>query len=120
MQKPAFITVNGRQILVEDFTNARPGEEFELQLKTAHEMIASQPAKSVLAVFDATGSTFNVDILSKMKEFTSSNTPYVKAAAVVGITGLLEVALSTISKFTGREFHPFKTRQEAIDWLVEQ
>jgi hypothetical protein len=118
MEKVQFITVKDKKILVEDFTGIKPGQEFNDLIKTAHNMIASQPPKSVLAVFDATGASFNMEMLSKMKEFTSSNTPYIKAAAVVGITGLLEVALSTIAKFAGRDFISFKTRQEAIDWLV--
>ncbi len=118
MAKIGFVTIKGKKVLLEDFTNARPGKEFNDNLKTAHDMIAGEPEKSVLAVFDITGGTFNVDMLSSMKEFTKSNTPYIKAAAVVGITGLLEVALSTVSKFAGREFITFKTREEAIDWVL--
>ncbi|MHC1785129.1 MAG: hypothetical protein AB9891_20675 [Anaerolineaceae bacterium] len=120
MEKVQFTTVKGKQVLIEDFTGIKPGQEFDDLIKTAHDMITGQPPKSVLAVFDATGASFNMDMLSKMKEFTASNTPFVKAAAVVGITGLLEVALSTVSKFAGRDFVSFKTRQEAIDWLVSQ
>jgi hypothetical protein len=118
MDKAQFITVKGKKVLVEDFTNVKPGKEFTDYLKIAHDMIAGEPPKSVLAVFDATGGSFNVEILNNMKEFTKSNTPYIKAAAVVGINGLLEVALTTVSKFSGREFVSFKTRDEALEWLV--
>ena len=55
-----------------------------------------------------------------MKEFTKANTPYIKIAVVVGITGLLQVALSAVAKFAGREFITQKTRQEALDFLVEK
>lgn len=118
MERIQFVVHQDKKILVEDFTNIKPGIEFTDNLKKAQDIIASQPPKSVLAVFDATGASFNVDMLTSMKEFTKVNTPYVKAAAVVGITGLLEVALSTISKFSGREFVSFKTRTEAVDWLL--
>lgn len=120
MQKAQFITYKDKKILLEDFTRVKPGQEFLDLIEVARGMIAAEPPKSVLALFDATGGTFNVDILSTMKEFTAANTPYIKAAAVVGITGLLEVALSTVSKFSGREFHPFKTRDEALEWLAAQ
>lgn len=120
MEKAQFITYKGKKILLEDFTAVKPGPEFGELIKVAQGMIAAEPAKSVLALFDATGGSFNVDILTTMKEFTKANTPYIKAAAVVGITGLLEVALSTVSKFSGREFHSFKTREEALDWLAVQ
>jgi hypothetical protein len=55
-----------------------------------------------------------------MKEFTKANTPYIKAAAVVGISGLLEVAMSAVAKFSGRSFISFKTRSEAVEWLLKQ
>lgn len=86
----------------------------------ARQMVASQPPKSVLAMFDVSGTNFNSASLEAMKEFTKANTPYIKAAGVVGITGLLQVALITVSKFAGREFITFKTREECLNWLVAQ
>jgi len=106
--------------LIEDFTQLRPGPEFLEVIATAQKTIASQPEKSVLAVLDASGASFNNDILGTMKDFTKANTPYVKAACVVGVNGLLKVALSSISKFSGRNFYAFDTREAAIDWLVQQ
>jgi hypothetical protein len=113
-----FITYKGKKILVEDFTNLKPGAEFMDLIHQAQALIAAQPSKSVLAVFDATGSSFNNENLNAMKEFTKANTPYIKAASVVGITGLLQVALTAVAKFAGRDFISFKTRNEAMDWLV--
>jgi hypothetical protein len=39
---------------------------------------------------------------------------------VVGIEGLLNIALTAVSKFSGRTFKTFKDRPSAMDWLVEQ
>jgi hypothetical protein len=113
-----FQAYKGKKILVEDFTNMKPDAEFLKQIDEARKTIASQPEKTVLAVFDATGASFNTEILTAMKEFTKKNTPYIRGAAVVGVNGLLQVALSTISRFAGRDFISFKTRAEAMDWLV--
>ena len=120
MERLEFITYKGKAILVEDFTNMKPGEEFMKALDEAARMIHSNPPKSVLAVFDATGAHFNNDILEAMKSFTKGNTPYIKAATVVGITGLLKIALKAISTFSGRDFHDFNTREEAMEWLITQ
>jgi hypothetical protein len=120
MDRIQFTTHKGKKILIEDFTNLKAGPEFIVILKTAQGIIASQPPKSVLAVFDATGSSFNNEILNAMKEFTKANTPYIKAATVVGITGLLQVALTAVSKFSGRDFITFPTRNDAMDWLAER
>jgi len=120
MDRIRFEEHQGKKILIEDFTQLKPGEEFMSTLASAKTTIASQPPKSVLAVLDATGASFNAEILGAMKEFTRDNTPYVKAATVVGITGMLEVALSAVSKFSGRDFKSFPTRDAAIEWLIKQ
>lgn len=119
MDRIQFVTHKGKKILVEDFSNLNPGAEFYKTIKKAQGMIAAEPEGSVLAVFDATGCSFNSDTMNKMKEFTSANAPYVKKAAVVGMSGLLQAALSTVSKFTGRNFIVCKTREEAMDFLAD-
>lgn len=118
MDRVQFVMHKGKKMLVEDFTKLGPGTEFNETIKKAQGMIAAEPAKSVLAIFDATDCSFNSDMLNQMKEFTKANTPFIKKATVVGITGLLQVALSTVSKFAGREFITFKTREEAMDFLA--
>lgn len=117
MERVQFVTHKGKKILVEDFSRLNPGAEFTETIKKAQGMIASEPKGSVLAVFDATGCSFNSDMLEQMKNFTSANTPYIKKATVVGMNGLLQVALSAVSKFSGRDFTTFKTREEALDFL---
>jgi hypothetical protein len=120
MERINFLQFKGVSILIEDFTNLRPGQEFLDTIQTAQTLIAKQPPKSVLAVLDATNASYNSEILAKMKDFVQANTPYIKCATVVGITGLLSVALITMSKASGRDFNNFATRQEAIDFLVAQ
>jgi hypothetical protein len=120
MERLQFVTHQGKKILVEDFTNLRTGPDFYESLNKAKALIAQQPPKSVLAVFDVTGTSFNNDTLNAVKEFTKANTPYIKAAAVVGITGLLQVALTAVSKFSGRDFVSFPTRAQAMEWLIKQ
>lgn len=120
MPRIYFTQHQGKKVLIEDFTNLKPGPEFDTAIQDAARTIHAQPEKSVLAVLDAGGAHFDNSYLGKMKEFTASNTPYIKAAAVVGVSGLLEIALSAVSTFSKRKFYTFKTRQEAMDWLVQQ
>ena len=118
MERVQFVTYKGKKILVEDFSNFNPGSEFTILIKKAQGMIAAEPQGSVLAVFDASGCSFNSEMLHEMKEFTKANTPFIKKATVVGMNGLLQVALSAVSKFSGRDFITFKTREEAMDFLA--
>jgi hypothetical protein len=120
MERVAFSTYKGKNILVEDFTNMSATPEFFEQIKAAQKIIASQPAKSVLAVFDATNTHYNAEMLSTMKEFTKANSPFVKAAAVVGIVGLLKIALTAVGSASGRPFVTFPDRQAAMEWLILQ
>ena len=120
MERITFIRHQGKSILLEDFSNLRPGPEMLAAFKTAHETIAAQPHRSVLALFDATGATYNAEALSALKDFVQSNTPFIKSVAVVGITGLLNVAITTITRVANRPFRTFPTRQAALDFLAEQ
>ena len=115
-----FILYKGKSILLEDFSNLRPGKEFLDTLATAQKLIAVQPPKSVLAVLDATQSSFNAEILAAMKDFVRANTPYIRSSAVVGIVGLLNVGLTAVSKVRGRPFHTFPNRDAAMEFLITQ
>ena len=105
---------------MEDFTGLKPGKEFLDLIEEAEKLIRNQPKDSILAVFDATDSQFNNENPETVKQFTQENTPYIKAASVVGIEGLLKIVLKSVSKFSGREFHLFNTREEAMEWLIAQ
>jgi hypothetical protein len=110
----------GRRILVQDFSGMRAGEEFDRSIAEARAFIASQPAHSVLSLFDASKAVYNAAALAELKDFTKHNEPYMKASAVVGVEGILSVALMAVSKFSGRTFRSFADRQSAMDWLVGQ
>jgi len=98
----------------------KPGDEFAALLEKARKEIHGRPEHSVLALFDATGALFNMEVVETMKEFVRSNTPYVKAAAVVGIQGLLKVAMQAINIAARRPFMLVNSREEGLDWLAGQ
>lgn len=120
MERVAFIEHRGKQVLIEDFSDLRPGDEARSTVEAARLVIETQPAQSVLALVDVTGSRFDADTIALFKDITVRNAPHMKAVAVVGIEGLLHAALLTVSRFSGRTFHTFKDRASALDWLAEQ
>jgi len=119
MERIQFVTYKGKKVLVQDCSNLNPGSEFTKTIKKAKRLIASEPEGSVLSIFDVTGCSFNSDSMNQVKEFIASNTPYIKKATVIGVDGLLQVALTSLSKSTGRDFTVCKTREEAMDYLAE-
>jgi hypothetical protein len=55
-----------------------------------------------------------------MKEVAVFDRPYVKRAAFVGAEILPDVFYEALKTFSRREFCKFKTREEAMDWLVRR
>jgi hypothetical protein len=114
-----FIEHKGKSILLQDYSNLRPGPEFYELVDIAQKLIAAQPPKSVLSLVDATQSVFDAGVLVALKRFAQANTPYMKFTAAVGITGLKEVGLMAVSKAAGRPFETFDNRESALDFLAE-
>jgi hypothetical protein len=107
-------------IILIDVSSMLFGDEFKETLRMAGSMIRSEPEGSVLTLFDATDAHYSSDSLSLLKEFAAANKPYVKASAVVGMTGLKKIALQAVATFSGRVFKVHSTREKAIKWLSEQ
>jgi hypothetical protein len=110
----------GKTILFQDFSRLHPGKEFRDAVVEGKRYMASQPRKSVLSLVDATEAVYTSETLAALKDYSKHNEPFVKAAAVLGIKGLLSVALMAISRFSGRTFKTFDDRAAALDWLVAQ
>ncbi len=115
-----FIEKNKVQVLLLDVSGMKPGKEFTHFIDDAQKIIHAKPVNSVRTLFDATGSFFDTETINILKEFTASNKAYVRASAVVGITGLMKMMLDIISRFSGRNFKQCASREEAIEWLIQQ
>ena len=53
-----------------------------------------------------------------MKEVLTLDRPYVKRSAWVGTESVPHVYYENFKTFSQRDFPTFKTREEAMDWLV--
>ena len=82
--------------------------------------MTAQPRNSVLALGDLTGTEFSRAAVTRMKEVAVFDRPYVKRAALVGAQSLPKVYYEALKSFSQREFSRFKTREEAMDWLVRE
>ena len=69
--------------------------------------VCKQPEKSVFTLTIAVGSAFSGETISKLKEVARGNTPYVKAGAIVGVTGLYKVVFNAVAMFSKRSFYLF-------------
>ena len=117
MDRVRFITHQGKQILFIDVTNCAAEAVIEL-LTEVQRIVTARPPKSVLTLSDLTGAEFSRATITRMKEVAVFDRPYVKRAAFVGALSLPKVFYEALKTPSQREFRKFKTREEAMDWLV--
>ena len=114
-----FITHKGKQILLVDCTNCSP-EELVKIFGIVPRYVTAQPRGSVLLLADFTGAKFNQKIMEAIKPGLVFDRPHLKRSAWVGTENLPKVFYQDLKAFSQRDLPTFKTREEALDWLVSE
>ncbi|MDD5286580.1 MAG: hypothetical protein PHD54_12045 [Desulfuromonadaceae bacterium] len=117
MEHAQFIEYKGIKIFVLDFSDCQPSERYDLIEECARQ-VQSQPKKSVYAVTVATGSHFDAAFVDKLKLLAKGNEPHVIKSAVVGLSGLQQIAMMIISSFSGKTFEQFDSVEKAKEFFV--
>ncbi len=119
-ERVQIIDYRGFKIILEDFTQLQDEELFIQHIREAQKVVHTQPPKSARILIDLTGVHFTQRVTQVSKEVSDSNTPFVKATAMVGVAGLMPIMVRAISTFTRRELATFPARDEALEWLIKQ
>ncbi len=114
-----FTEHRGKQILLIDFSGCTP-QQILAVVAEVQEQIAEQPRDSVLTLADFTGAQVDKAVATRIKEALVFDRPYVKRSAWVGTEHLPKVLYENFKSFSQRDFPTFKTREEAMDWLVKE
>ncbi len=114
-----FIKHKGQAIFVIDFSHCT-GKEMLFLLEQVRAIIARHAPGSMLTLGDLTGAEFDKTVVTRLKEVLVLDRPYVKRSAFVGTESLPHVFYENIKSFSQRELPAFKTREEAMDWLVAE
>jgi hypothetical protein len=85
------------------------------QIKAA---VEQQERGSLLVLSDFTGTHIDKKVATRAKEVLVLDRPYVKKSAWVGTEQVPNVFIENFKSFSQRELPTFKTREEALDWLV--
>jgi hypothetical protein len=112
-----FIKHKGHAIFLIDFSHCST-KEMLLLLDQVRADVARHAPGSVLTLADFSGAQIDKAVATKMKEVLVLDRPYVKKSAWVGIESLPHVFYENFKSFSQRDFPAFKTREEAMDWLV--
>jgi hypothetical protein len=114
-----FVKHKGHAIYVIDFSHCS-GKEMMVLLDLVRADIARHAPGSVLTLADVTGAQMDKKAATRVQEVLVLDRPYVKRSAWVGTESLPKVFFEHFKSFSQRELPAFKTREEAMDWLVEE
>jgi hypothetical protein len=112
-----FVEHRGKKILLADISHCTPRQVETLALLVPS-YVTSEPRGSVLLLADFTGAEFDRIAIDRLKEAAVFDRPHLKRSAWVGIESLPKVFYEHIKNFSQRDLPAFKTREEAMDWLV--
>ena len=114
-----FIAHKGKRILLLDFSHAT-AHQMQLLLAYTRTIVAQQGPKSVLILANYEGTEIDHAVAMKIKEVLALDRPFVKKSAWVGAEHIPHAFMENFHTFSQREIVTFKTREEALDWLVEE
>lgn len=109
----------GHKILLIDLSNCSAAEVKRIAELTP-KFVAEEPKGSVLLLADFTGAEFDRDAINTMKEGLVFDRPFLKKSAWVGTESLPHIFYEHMKVFSQRDLPTFKTREEALQWLVQE
>jgi hypothetical protein len=114
-----FIEHQGKRILLVDVSHCSAAELAKIA-PVVPAYAENEAPGSVLLLADFTGATFDRVAIDRLKESTVFDRPYLKRSAWVGIDKLPSVFYEHLKSFSRRDLPVFKTREEAMEWLVRE
>jgi len=114
-----FVKHKGHAILVLNFTHCN-AKQILLLLDMIRATVARHEPGSLLILADFAGAEINKEVARRAQEVLVLDRPYVKRSAWVGTESLPNVFYEHFKSFSQRELPTFKTREDAMDWLVAE
>jgi hypothetical protein len=114
-----FVKHKGHAIYVIDFSHCT-AKEILLLLDMIRADISQHPPASLLSLADFTGAHIDKEVATKAKKILVLDRPYIKKSAWVGTKSLPHVYYENFKSFSQRDLPTFNTREEAMEWLVEE
>lgn len=118
MASASFVHHRGKQIFHIDFRGADIATARRI-IREAGTAIQAQPPRSAAVLTDITDAHWDDTVKDELKQLAKANAPYVRASAIVGVTGIRSIIFSAIARFSGREFKLFDSAEAARDWLAQ-
>ena len=118
MERILFLTFRGHQILLADCSGCSP-EELAAVIDEVPKHVTREPIGSLLVLGDFSRSTFTKETVEHLKLAAVFDRPHIKKAAWVLTQNLPKALYESVLTFSGRAIPTFETREEALEYLVE-
>jgi hypothetical protein len=119
MERVRFLEHRGQKVLLIDFRQLDAGQMLAV-VDRVRQIITAQPRDSVLALADYTGANMDRQVATRIREVLVFDRPYVKRSAWVGVEHLPKAYYESFRMFARRDFPTFRSREEALEWLVNE
>jgi hypothetical protein len=118
MRNPKIINHKGHDIVYLDFSNMKRKSNIVETEKQAGAYIQKHAFNSLLVLSNMENMNFDHQVRDTFLDVVKDNAPFIKAAAVIGVKGLMNFVFDDFVRQSGRNFKAFKTKEEALDYLV--
>jgi hypothetical protein len=109
-----------KPILYIDYSNFLNTDETIKAILEVNDYVKTLGEYELLMLVDVRNSHVNEKIVvNALKNNALTVKPYVKKAAVVGVTTTQEVILTVVNMFSSLGIKPFDTIDDAKDWLID-
>lgn len=115
----SFVSHKGQNIFVVDCSHCSAKEMLTLT-EQVRIIVARHARGSLLLLADFNHAEIDKKVATRMKEVLTLDRPYVKRSAWVHAESVPHVFYENIKSFSQREIPIFKTREEAMEWLVSE
>lgn len=113
-----LIERDGKKILLIDYSHCT-AQQMQLLLEYVRITVAQHARDSLMTLADFTGAEVDRTVATRIKEVLTLDRPFVKKSAWVGVESLPKVFYESFKSFSQREFPVFKTREDAMEWLLK-
>jgi hypothetical protein len=118
LERILFLTFRNRRILLADCSDCSP-EELAAVIDEVPKHVTREPLGSLLVLADFSRSTFTKETVEHLKLAAVFDRPHIKKSAWVLTQNLPKALYESVLTFSGREIPTFETREEALEYLVE-
>lgn len=120
MGRIQFRDAPGIRYLELDFTDLDDTATVLRLCDEARAVIGGEPRDSVFTLTKVRGSRFNPEIVDAFRRMVAADRPYVRAAAIVGMSGMMRVAYNAVVRLSRRHIPAFESEGAALAYLREQ